>query len=111
MMMRQVLMAGAVLVAVALPARTEERKTVAAPSRVFVVNTQDASVSLVDLASMKEIKRYKVGPRPYGIAVQKGDTEFINWVNTQLKRMARDGSFERIWKKHLGEFEAHLVKP
>jgi len=50
-------------------------------------------------------------PRPYGIAVQKGDTEFINWVNTQLKRMARDGSFERIWKKHLGEFEAHLVKP
>src|SRR6266480_2598689 len=26
-------------------------------------------------------------PRPYGIAVRKGDTEFINWVNAELKKM------------------------
>jgi YVTN family beta-propeller protein len=39
------------------------------PSQVVVVNTQDASVSLVDLATMKEIRRYPVGDRPYGIAV------------------------------------------
>ncbi len=50
-------------------------------------------------------------PRPYGIAVRKGDMEFINWVNAQLKRMVQDGTYERIWKKHLGEFEAHLIKP
>jgi ABC-type amino acid transport substrate-binding protein len=50
-------------------------------------------------------------PRPYGIAVRKGDTEFIGWVNAQLKAMHGDGSYERIWKKHLGEFEAHLVRP
>jgi YVTN family beta-propeller protein len=44
--------------------------TVAAePAKVLVVNTQDASVSLVDLKNMKEEKRFPVGPRPYGIAV------------------------------------------
>src|SRR5829696_1702950 len=42
---------------------------VSTPKEVFVVNTQDASVSRVDLGSMKELKQYKVGPRPYGIAV------------------------------------------
>jgi YVTN family beta-propeller protein len=41
------------------------------PSRVFVVNTGDGTVSLVDLAGMKEIKRHEVGPRPYGIAVSR----------------------------------------
>jgi ABC-type amino acid transport substrate-binding protein len=50
-------------------------------------------------------------PRPYGIAVRKGDTEFIGWVNAQLKAMHGDGSYERIWKRHLGEFEAHLIRP
>lgn len=38
-------------------------------TRVFVVNTQDASVSLVDLSALKEEKRFPVGKRPYGIAV------------------------------------------
>src|SRR5687768_32483 len=42
-----------------------------APRQVFVVNTQDASVSRVDLAAMKEMNRYPVGPRPYGIAVSR----------------------------------------
>lgn len=40
-----------------------------APRHVYVVNTGDGSVSLVDLATMKELKRYQVGERPYGIAV------------------------------------------
>ncbi|MCI0333258.1 MAG: hypothetical protein L0228_08555 [Planctomycetes bacterium] len=43
----------------------------AEPRRVLVVNTQDASVSLVDLDKMEEVKRYQVGPRPYGIAVSR----------------------------------------
>jgi YVTN family beta-propeller protein len=41
----------------------------AEPNKVFVVNTQDASVSLVDLKAMKEEKRFPVGSTPYGIAV------------------------------------------
>jgi len=50
-------------------------------------------------------------PRPYGIAVRKGDTEFIGWVNTQLTNMRNDGTYDRIWKAHVGEFGAFLVKP
>jgi ABC-type amino acid transport substrate-binding protein len=50
-------------------------------------------------------------PRPYGIAVRKGDVEFNNWVNTLLKKMRGDGSYDRIWKKHVGEFESQLIKP
>lgn len=40
-------------------------------SRVFVVNTQDASVSLVDINSLKEMRRIPVGPRPYGVVVSR----------------------------------------
>ena len=39
------------------------------PGKVFVVNTQDASISLVDLKTLKEEKRILVGKRPYGIAI------------------------------------------
>jgi hypothetical protein len=35
----------------------------AEPTKVFVVNTQDASVSLVDLKAMREEKRFPVGQR------------------------------------------------
>jgi YVTN family beta-propeller protein len=47
------------------------RTSVAAepPQQVLVVNTQDASVSRVDLTTMEELSRHQVGPRPYGIAV------------------------------------------
>ena len=48
-----------------------DTKTGTPPTHVYVVNTQDASVSLVDLATMKEVRRHKVGPRPYGIAVTR----------------------------------------
>ena len=51
----------------AAPAAAGERS----PGAVLVVNTQDASVSRVDLASMKEVGRFPVGERPYGIAVSR----------------------------------------
>lgn len=50
-------------------------------------------------------------PRPYGIAVRKGDAEFLQWVNGQLAAMRRDGSYDQMWKKYFGEVEANLVKP
>lgn len=50
-------------------------------------------------------------PRPYGIAVRKGDTEFIGWVNRELKTMHADGSYDRLWKKYFADVEAFLVKP
>jgi DNA-binding beta-propeller fold protein YncE len=56
---------------VALGSPVVLRAVEAAPRYVLVVNTQDASVSLVDLESMREVKRHPVGPRPYGIAVSR----------------------------------------
>jgi len=32
-------------------------------------------------------------------------------VNTLLKKMRADGTYDRIWKKHVGEFESQLIKP
>jgi ABC-type amino acid transport substrate-binding protein len=50
-------------------------------------------------------------PRPYGIAVRKGDTEFINWVNVELKKMQSDGTYDRLWKKYFADVEQFLLKP
>ncbi len=49
--------------------------------------------------------------RPYVIAVRKGEVKFIEWVNAQLELMKVDGTFQRLWQKHFGEFEVGLVKP
>jgi ABC-type amino acid transport substrate-binding protein len=50
-------------------------------------------------------------PRPYGIAVRKGDVEFVKWINEQLARMKRDGTYDRLWKKYFADVEGNLVKP
>ncbi len=55
------------------------------PKRVLVVNTQDSSVSLIDIAGKKEIQRFKVGAKPYGIAVsQDGNTVAVG-VEGEMK--------------------------
>lgn len=50
-------------------------------------------------------------PRPYSIAVQKGDVSSIAWINKQLARMKSDGTYDRLWKKYFGAFEDNLAKP
>jgi aspartate/glutamate/glutamine transport system substrate-binding protein len=50
-------------------------------------------------------------PRPYGIAVRKGDVEFIKWVNDQLAKLKKDGTYDRLWKKYFADVEGNLVKP
>jgi ABC-type amino acid transport substrate-binding protein len=50
-------------------------------------------------------------PRPFGIAVRKGDTEFINWVNAELRKIRSDGTYDRLWENYFAEFEANLVRP
>jgi ABC-type amino acid transport substrate-binding protein len=50
-------------------------------------------------------------PRPYAMAVQKGDLEFIRWVNERLNRMKSDGTTSLLWQKHFGRFGSLLVKP
>jgi YVTN family beta-propeller protein len=58
-------------IVVAVVGQAEPFAAAVAPKQVFVVNTGDASVSLVDLETMKEVSRHPVGPRPYGIAVMR----------------------------------------
>jgi YVTN family beta-propeller protein len=69
---RREFLAGAAMapLALGLPAAARSAPE-SPPRRVLVVNTQDASVSLVDLAAMKELRRFPVGPRPYGVAVSR----------------------------------------
>lgn len=41
--------------------------------KVYVANTGDASISLVDLETKKELSRIKVGNKPYGIALSRDE--------------------------------------
>ncbi|HSB68735.1 MAG TPA: transporter substrate-binding domain-containing protein [Candidatus Methylomirabilis sp.] len=50
-------------------------------------------------------------PRPYGIAVRKGEGEFVKWVDGQLLKLKKDGTYDKLWKKYFGEVEANLFKP
>jgi ABC-type amino acid transport substrate-binding protein len=50
-------------------------------------------------------------PRPYGIAVRKGDVAFIKWVNAELGKMKKDGAYDTLWKKYFADVEANLMKP
>ncbi|MCI0360839.1 MAG: hypothetical protein L0211_20360 [Planctomycetaceae bacterium] len=83
----------------------------AEPTKVFVVNTQDASVSLVDLKAMKEEKRFPVGQRPYGIAVMSDARRLAVGVEDEeaVKFFALPGG-EPVGKVPIGKmFNDHLV--
>jgi len=38
------------------------------------------------------------------MAAQKGDVEFVRWVNERLNRMKSDGTYSLLWQKHFGRF-------
>ncbi|QOS98346.1 glutamate ABC transporter substrate-binding protein [Brevibacterium sp. JNUCC-42] len=40
---------------------------------------------------------------PYGIALPKGDTEFVTLVNDLLKEMKQNGEYDKIYEKWIGE--------
>jgi YVTN family beta-propeller protein len=98
--------AGLVL-AGALLADTKET----APSHVYAVNTQDASVSLVNLAKMKEEKRHKVGPRPYGIAVTRdGKTVAVGVEDEEKVKFFSASDFTAKGEVKIGKmFNDHIV--
>ncbi len=101
---------GAALLALALPAPADERKA-ESPGRVFVVNTQDASVSLVDLKDMKEVKRHKVGPRPYGIALSRdGKTVAVGVEDEEQVKFFSLPDFKPKGETKIGKmFNDHMV--
>jgi polar amino acid transport system substrate-binding protein len=40
---------------------------------------------------------------PFAIAVRKGNSDFLNWLNTFLETIKADGRYEEIYQKHLGD--------
>jgi YVTN family beta-propeller protein len=55
------------------------------PQEVFVVNTQDSTVSLIDITGKKEIHRFKVGAKPYGISVSLDNKTVAVGVEGEMK--------------------------
>jgi DNA-binding beta-propeller fold protein YncE len=95
---------------VALQARTQENSKLSVPTQVFVVNTQDASVSLVDLKGMKETRRFQVGPRPYGVAVSLDggtvavgveDEEKVKFYDTADFKLKGEARIGRMYNDHM----------
>lgn len=81
------------------------------PKEVIVVNTKDASISIVDMTSMKEIKRVKVGPRPYGVAVSNdGKTVVVGVEDEEKVKLFDAGTFKVNHEIPIGKmFNDHIV--
>ena len=80
-------------------------------SGVFVVNTQDASVSLVDITTMKEIRRIPVGPRPYGVVVSRDGRRLAVGVEDEEKVKFYDTTdFKLLGETRVGKmYNDHIV--
>jgi len=60
-----------------------------------------------DLAAVGEPFR----PRPYAVAMCKGDPDLLAWVNEQLRKAKADGTFAMLWNKYFGDAGAILPRP
>jgi YVTN family beta-propeller protein len=100
----------AILGAPAAQVRAEVQSD-AAPRQVFVVNTGDGTVSLVDLETMKEVEKHKVGPRPYGIAVSRdGKTVAVGVEDEECVKFFSLPDFKLKGKTPIGKmFNDHIV--
>jgi glutamate transport system substrate-binding protein len=47
----------------------------------------------------------KFTEEPYGIGLKKDDTEFRNWINGVLEKIAKDGRYEKAWQDTAGKFD------
>jgi ABC-type amino acid transport substrate-binding protein len=50
-------------------------------------------------------------PRPYAIAVRKGDDQTLRWVNDKLSAMKKDGTYDRLREKYFGAAAGREGKP
>ncbi len=94
-----------------VPVEAQETGAGSSPRQVFVVNTQDASVSLVDIASMKELRRIPVGPRPYGVVVSSDGRRVAVGVEDEEKVKFYDTTeFKLLGETRIGKmFNDHMV--
>ena len=47
----------------------------------------------------------KFTDEPYGIGVKKDDTDFRNFINDLLEKIAKDGSYAKAWNDTAGKFD------
>lgn len=101
----------ALAILLCVPAPAQERGAGPTPRQVFVVNTQDASVSLVDIATMKEVRRIPVGPRPYGVVVSRDGRRLAVGVEDEEKVKFFDTTdFKLLGEARIGKmFNDHIV--
>ena len=87
---------------------------------VMALKTKKADALCQDdvliLALAKENRDLKAAgkpilPRPYAIAVRKGDLETLRWVNEKLSAMRKDGSYDRLREKYFGVTVGKEGKP
>lgn len=93
------------------PAATNSKSVSTSPEQVFVVNTGDGSVSIVDLKTMKELARHQVGAKPYGIAVTQDAKSVAVGVEGEecVKFFALPG-FEFLSKVQIGKMHNdHII--
>jgi len=48
-------------------------------------------------------------PRPYAIAVRKGEAKFLDWIDARLEQMKHDGTLAQLRRKHFADMEADLI--
>jgi YVTN family beta-propeller protein len=101
----------AILGAGATEARAQAQKNVPAPMQVFVVNTGDGTVSMVDLQTMKEVEKHKVGPRPYGIAVSRdGKTVAVGVEDEECVKFYSLPEFKEKGQTRIGQMHNdHII--
>lgn len=99
---------------------TDLAQAAPAAKRVAFGNTEEALQALrtkkadalceddaVILALEKQHRGFKVAgkpilPRPYAIAVRKGDMTTLRWINEKLAAMRKDGTYDRLREKYFG---------
>jgi hypothetical protein len=81
------------------------------PREVLVVNTQDGSVSRVDLVAMKEAGRFPVGERPYGIAVTRdGKTVAVGVEGEEKVKFFSTEDFAHAGEVRIGPmYNDHII--
>jgi ABC-type amino acid transport substrate-binding protein len=50
-------------------------------------------------------------PRPYAVAMRKGDLDLLAWVNDQLRKAKADGTYDTLWNRYFGDAGAILLRP
>ena len=90
----------------------QECLTALQSGRVDAISTDDA---ILGSLSSQDPNTQVVGPaftsEPYGLGIQKGHTEYVQFVNKVIADIKKDGRWKASAKKWLGDYGASLDPP